>query len=103
MDSLDLIKIIQEKEMLEPNSLSEFKIAKRILLELESRIINSTVCQLDIEFDLADLAAQLLDEKEPTERWPEESDFTRNTLLLGAIVLLESRFALMRARYLAPA
>jgi hypothetical protein len=53
MDSLDLIKIIQET----PNS--------------------------------------------PAERWPEESGFTRNVLLLGATVLLRNRLELMKARYLA--
>lgn len=100
MDALDLVKIIQE--MINPiTSLAEFKVANRILLELESRIINSTFRQAGIEQDLAELAIRLLDEVEPAERWPEESGFTHNTLLLGAIVLLRSRLTLMRERYLA--
>jgi hypothetical protein len=100
MDSLDLITII-EGMVNQLNSLAEFKVADRILLELESRIINSAFCQSGIEDNLTELAVRLLDEIEPDERWPEESGFTRNTLLLGTIVLLRNRLTLMRNRYLA--
>lgn len=68
---------------------------------MESRVINSTFCHLGIEYNLAELAVQLLDEDETDERWPEESGFTRDALLLGAVVLLRSRLTLMKARLLA--
>jgi len=50
---------------------------------------------------LAELAVRLLNEKEPDERWPEESGFARSALLLGTVVLLRSRLTLLKARLLA--
>ena len=100
-----MIKIIQEivgQINADPReSLVKFQLTDKILLELESRVINSTFRQLGIEHDLAELAVRLLNEKEPDERWPEESGFARSALLLGTVVLLRSRLTLLKARLLA--